>query len=284
MCVSAGLGIDWRNRGPRMYQRALEQLGQTVQTRIKTCIAQWQTDGGARWSQIAANIVNETALCADDFAALLQKLCGELNNGADPKNAWITACRAHQFKGHQMTDDERPGMLGRAIGRKRFARHMCDSNPMFDLEEAQELIWAACQAGSQVSPYQERILRRAPLGRFVIWATFCKETPHKEPFAGLPHKAEHICTALGLDALDPTDSWVLVTYQTQKGDTAIELYRPTIAEAADDPLYRPHKDGNAAHGWTHPLQPNPVGLNPRPEVVHGETTGETLVFPVYEAL
>ena len=267
-----------------MYQDALGHLDEPQKTQVTTRINQWQTGGDPDWSQIADNIVNEAALSPADFAALLRRFCGELDKGADPAGAWITACRGHQFKGRRMTDTEKPGMLGRAISRKRFAWHMWRRNLMPDVNEAQGFIWGVCQAGDRVSPYQERTLRRAPLGRFVIWATFCKETPHRDPFAGLPYPyiAEHICTALGL-ALEASDSWILVTYKTQKENKAIELYRPTIAEAADDPLYRPHMDAKAAHGWTHPLQENPLGLEPRPEVVHDEVTGETLVFPIYEA-
>ena len=268
-----------------MYQDALEQLDEPLKAQVETRIEQWRTDGNVRWSRIAANIINETALSADDFAELLRTFCGELDSGADPAGAWRTACYANQFKGRRMTDDERPGVLGRAVSRKRFARRMCDCNLTLDLDEAQDLLWGACQAGNRVSPYQERTLRRAPLGRFVIWATFCKKKPHGDPFAGLPYPyiAEHICIALGLERLEAKDSWILVTYETQRGNTTIELYRPTIAEAADDPLYRPHGDGKAAHGWTHPRPPNPLDLNARPEVVHREATGETLVFPVYEA-
>ena len=274
-----------------MYQDALEQLGEPQKTQVEERIGEWRTEGDTRWSQIADNIIYETALSPADFAALLRTFCGELDKGADPAGAWITACRAHQFKGRQMTDDERPGMLGRALpfgAYVAFVHRVVRRDP-FPINEgaAEGIVRRVClagDAGQAVSGRDERFLREALLGKHVIWAFFDLKAPDENPFDRLPRTAEAVRTALGLGHIDKREAIVLLSYKSKTEYVRIEPHRPTIAEAANNSHYRPGCDTNERHGWTRPLSPNPLGLEPQPEVVHGETTGETLVFPIYRCL
>ena len=190
-----------------------------------------------------------------------------------------------------MTDDERPGMLGRAVTFEAYVAYVnrVVRRDPFPINEgaAESIVRRVClagDAGQPVSGRDERFLREALLGEHVIWAIFNLEAPDENPFDRLPRTADAVRTALGLGHIDKREAIVLLSYKSKAEDMRIELHRPTIAEAANNPHYRPGCDANERHGWTRPLSSNPLRLEPQPEVVHRETTGKTLIFPIYRCL
>jgi hypothetical protein len=221
-----------------------------------------------------------------DFAALLTDFAAEVARGSEPpETCWVQVCRLrHQFKGPRVPSPA-PPVVGRAVPIVNYAKTISDS-PGIHLspDQCEVLLRKVAMAGSAVMSRDVRILRRALLGRYVLWATFCLSNPGDCPFEHLPCTTAAIRTALGLGACSETETLVLVSYQTQGTHMSIDLFRPTIGDAESYPWYRPHPAPTAAHGMTCPLAPNADGLNPQPEVVHREATGETLVFPLYLAV
>lgn len=100
----------------------------------------------------------------------------------------------------------------------------------------------------------------------------------EDPFAGLPRDTSSIRIALGLGAEDSTRPFLLLNYEA--GDeSSLSLHRPTIADAGTYSYFRPVSDPAAKCGLTHPLSPNPRRLKGRPEVVHKQISGKSMVFP-----
>lgn len=246
----------------------------------------WHNGTCAQWQQIAANIQAETALGATEFAALLRSFAAELGKGAtSPHVCWVQACWQHQFKGSRLPTPL-PNTLGRATTLPDYARLLSES-PSVALTQAQAdaLIRKVTLAGIAVNSRDWRILQKARLGRYVIWATFNEADNSKSPFELLPRTTDAIRTALGLGECSETETLVLLTYGVSTGTgSSLELFRPTVAEAAKFGWFCPHPNAAAPYGRTRPLPPNTSGLLAMPEVVHREITGDTLVIPLYLAV
>ena len=136
-------------------------------------------------------------------------------------------------------------------------------------------------AGSSPNPREARLLRRAPMGRFIVWATFREDEPDDDPFGHLPKTTEGIRTALGLGECPETETLVLINWRREGPYATLSIHRPTVADAGMYPWYRPVSDASANWGYTAPLDPNPDELPAFPEVVHENIAGETLLFPLY---
>ncbi|MEZ5330226.1 MAG: hypothetical protein R3F19_34700 [Verrucomicrobiales bacterium] len=146
---------------------------------------------------MADNIVNETALSLPDFIALLNDFAEQLRkDSTDSMHCWTMACRRHQFKGAPMPDPV-PSVLGRADTVGNYAGRLADSCSL-STEQCGNLIRKVALAGTSPVPREIRLLRKAPVGRYLIWATFSQNEPTVSPFASLPRTAEAIRTALGL--------------------------------------------------------------------------------------
>ena len=99
-----------------------------------------------------------------------------------------------------------------------------------------------------------------------------------DPFAGLPSRRDALCTALGLGHHRDSELLVL-TYRSEAPTHGKKLCRPTVADASTHIFYRPHSDVSTCWGYTKPLDLNPDGLEPMPEVVHAQVDGAGLIFP-----
>jgi len=90
---------------------------------------------------------------------------------------------------------------------------------------------------------------------------------------------EAVITALGLGGAPAGATWVMVVYRPRCDRAALRL--PTVADAGMYSYFRPVMDASTAeHGWTQPLSPNPTGLDPQPEVVHGDTISYDVMLPL----
>lgn len=263
-----------------MFINAVESLDSEDRVLLNEKIDQWRKNSCASFRRIASNIDTETALGVDAFVALLQDFCAELQTApADSISAWETACRRHKFKGEPVPPPA-PTRLGRALPVGRYAKFLAPKAGLSDAK-AEAMIRKVALAGASPRRREVRLLRSAPVGKFLIWATFHEDEPNHNPFEQLPHRTEAVRTALGLGECPETETLVLISWRREGLLATLSIHRPTVADAEAYSWYRPVADASAKCGYTAPLAPNLYNLPACPEVVHEEITGETLVFPVY---
>ncbi|HEX9621899.1 MAG TPA: hypothetical protein VF989_17255 [Polyangiaceae bacterium] len=122
----------------------------------------------------------------------------------------------------------------------------------------------------------EPFLRDAPLGNYLVWATFNAGDTSANPFDRLPDKHAQIRTVL---ALGSSDEALILLAWSHADCGAPPLHRPTVADAEMCVSYRPYPAPDAPWGFTSPLAPNPWGLDPQPEVVMRQLAGTGLLLP-----
>jgi len=238
----------------------------------------WSTDPAL--GQVAKNVADEAALARADFGSLLSSFVAQLASGSSPVESWLTACRAHKLKGRRIPEANCPAIFGRAKGLDDHAASISKaSRGRGDLtkEQAKKLL---LKYSGSLNPIElDSFLRDAPLGNYFVWATFNPDDPRADPFDRLPLSHGGICTALGLGGDLTTGNTLIVLIWNHRASGSPPVHRPTIAEAEIYPYYRPHPDADAPWGLTQPLPPNLLELQPQPEVVMPETTGQGLRLP-----
>lgn len=240
-------------------------------------IERWTRGADGHWSRVARNIAGETALVHVDFVRLLQSFAAELHQGVAPVPAWQCACRKSQLVGAPLPDDRTPEIVGRALNLGDYARMISASSALTE-GQAKELLHEVILAGRNPPRRLARVLQRAPVGRYVVWATFDPQWPDEHPYGRMMRTTHFVRTAFGLGHCRPTDILALIAYRARS--RGLELRRPTVADAESYAGYRPC-ERHELHGWTEPLPLNRRRLPRQPEVVHAEVSGEGLVFPVY---
>ncbi|MCY2988703.1 MAG: hypothetical protein NTY19_12655 [Planctomycetota bacterium] len=133
-------------------------------------------------------------------------------------------------------------------------------------------------SGSLAPAGLDAFLRDAPLGNYIVWATFDSAAPDADPFDRIPHSHNGICTTLGLGHFTTSDTLIVLVWDHVVSGSP-PIHRPTVADAEDYPYYQPRPEAAASWGLTAPLPPNPDGLEPQPEVVMPETTSQGLRLP-----
>ncbi len=235
----------------------------------------WLTD--TNLGQVCHNIANETALALGDFKNLLGAFAARLAKGEAAETAWPMACREHKLKGRQIPLTSCPELLGRAKGLDDHANAIAKaSGGALTCGEARRLLLK--HAGSLKLIGWETFLRGAPLGNYLVWATFDKDHPEADPFDFLPKSREEIRTILGLGHITASDTLILLAWDHIDSGSP-PLHRPTVADAESYPYYRPGLDPDAPWGLTEPLPPNVNRLPPQPEVVMPEITSQGLRLP-----
>jgi len=257
------------------YDQALQCLSEAFRNGIQTVVDAWGND--ADLSRIRRNILHETALAGADFVSLLERFGKELDLGAPQRECWRTACRAHQFRGRVIPSDRCPSVLGRVRTLDDHAKSIAEaSGGNLTSLEAKRLLLK--NSGSRSPTGFERLLRRASLGRWVIWATFDPTDGTANPFNRLPKSRVAICSALGLGGPAFYDAIVVLVWGHAESGFP-PLHRPTVADAADYPYYRPHSDPTSISGFTEPLPPNLDRCSPQPEVILAEIDSRGLRLP-----
>ncbi len=257
------------------YRQALTDSGPDATRVVELVFAAWAAD--AKLGRVSQNVTGETALGTADFASLLSSFAAQLASGENPVNAWQTACRAHKLLGRQIPRADCPAVLGRAKGLDDHAACIAKaSRGTLTSSEAKKLLLK--RSGSLDPAGLDAFLRDAPLGNYVVWATFDSADPHADPFDRLPNSRDGIRTALGLGHVTTGDALIVLVWN-HVGSGSPPLHRPTVADAEDYPYYRPRPEADARWGLTEPLPPNPDGIPPQPEVVMPETTSQGLRLP-----
>ena len=256
------------------YQQALDQIEPTLRTGIEAGIALLN-------EQLQANIGNETALAVDDFVDVLKKFSENCVKSAvvDAKTAhdsWVTACWAHSRKGSVVPDAHLPVVLGRCKTLKAHAEDLShvEGSP-FNLDAAEKFLRKHSNSNSPAA--SNNAVRDVVLGNHNLWATFNPADTAANPFLRLPRTFAGICAALALQyQADVTE--IIVLAWNHRASGAPSLHRPTIADAAENTLFRPHHDPASHYGYTGPLKHTPA-LDPQPEVVLGSITCKGLILP-----
>jgi len=86
------------------------------------------------------------------------------------------------------------------------------------------------------------------------------------------------CLGLGCDN-DPTP-FIVIQYE-MSASSSPSLHKPTVADARTYSYFRPNKSASDHWGMTEPLKVNPKKHKGRPELVHSQITGQSLVFPYF---
>jgi hypothetical protein len=205
------------------YQQALANLIDDARKAVEDAFT-------ALLSQVSQNVANETALSTADFASLLNLFAAQLASRG-PEASWKTACYAHQLKGRPMPDADCPSVLGRAKGLEQHATAIARAS-RGDLTEEQAKKLLLKHSGSLGPLGFETFLREAPLGNYLVWATFNPDDPRVDPFARLPSTHQGICTALGLGHYTPSDTLIVLVWNHADSGSP-PLHRPTVADAED---------------------------------------------------
>ena len=132
----------------------------------------WSAGASLEWRQIAANIRGETALDAAAFTSLLDRFTAAASAGKSAEDAWVEACRAHQRRGPRHPAPI-PAVLGRALTIDSYAELVATA-PGSTLSKGQcaSLLRRVTAGGGSPAMRDERVLRRARLGSYLLWATF----------------------------------------------------------------------------------------------------------------
>lgn len=262
------------------YTAAVKAMSTELRLRVVHQLTVWRN--APQWGQIVDNIEKETALPSADFGSLLRVFGEYLAQNKPPEVAWQAACQRpeHQFCGAVLPLSDRPEVVGRALSIAQYADQMSSAGTHLNVQAARKLIRDYGNRNpSQVPAWVQRTLRVTPVGRHVVWATFDESNRQRDPFGRLLTRTADVVTALGLGHLAAEESLVLLAYRPLRDSKPEPLHRPTIAEAASWPLYRPHSVAEHPYGYTLPLPPNAGQLPPQPEVVHRPILGEGLLFP-----
>ena len=161
------------------YQEALATLPPALRSAILDALNGWV--GDADLSQIGQNICDETAFVEADFASLLIAFATELASGRSSRDSWIVTCRSHKRRGRRLPDANCPSILGRARGVDDHANSVAKSSggALTPLEAKRLLLK---HAGGPVGLAFESFLRLAPLGNYIVWATFNAGNLAADPF------------------------------------------------------------------------------------------------------
>jgi hypothetical protein len=259
------------------YQSALERLSADSREIVERVMAAWHNVPGADGAQLARNIEAESGLAVACFAELLTQFAAELGRTGAPEDAWKAACENRILMGKVVPDTLRPQVLGRAEKLPSYVRRLAVTGHQSAIRHA------IVKHSGRIDPPAAlaRTMTAAPLGGSdPVWGTF-ESSSRDDPFFGIPADTASIRTALGLGfAREDAEPFVLLRWRTEP-PAGVSLHRPTIADAGTYHYFRPNPDQASPYGKTHPLLPNPDGLDGCPEVVQRKITGNSLVFPYH---
>jgi len=223
--------------------------------------------------QVEQNLWNEHRLPRPSASDILGALLSARDDAGELKKAYTGACHRHTLRGPHIKG-VRPGLLGRAVTRKRYCAMLVEAKKFSSEASARAAVRRrlGLPAGETA-----RRMRRTPLGRYVQWATFCRADRDRNPFDSLPAGADGIRDHLGLDPAEKGQPLLLFVYRLPPD---VPILFPTVADAAWHYAFRPApNDPNTESGLTLPLVEN---LVPQPEVVHKPVNGDTLKRPIEE--
>jgi hypothetical protein len=261
------------------YLDSLKKLSVSNRRLVENELSLWkskQTVNGIDCRQLAENIESESALSVTAFARLLKSFAAHLGSSPGNISFWKTVCTAHEFLGPVVPTTSRPRRLGRVGKMKDYADHIGKNIPKFAASHH------LSKNAGKPKPLQAlvRQMNRVNLspGR-ILWATFSLP-PGTDPLAGMPQDTDGITICLGLGCYSNTAPFIVMQYEMSPPSSP-SLHKPTIADAGTYSFFRPSASQTDHWEMTEPLQPNPKGHRGRPELVHSQITGQSLIFPYF---
>ena len=273
------------------FEQAQTRLDAIRRLTLDTLLTEWSASPDIP-PLAAANLRTEHGSGISELGHYLHELADKAphltTSGPGPRNGFEEAGKRFSLSGHE-AKPYRGGIFGRAMLLEKFARYLAphlDAIGCYDTEDVirtslQELDGASeTTAPSRLRDYFPAI-RSTPVGKGAVFATFLKpfsdsKNPWKRPIPS--SDAIRRGTALGEDP--PGRDYVLFAYRLPAGVTPLV---PTTASPgwAYQRWFRPSSTAHIdLHGWTVPIG---SGVAKRPEIVHSEIDGSTLIFPLYIA-
>jgi len=274
---------------------ARSQLDSVRKQHLDGVLLAWEGSDSLR-KQAAANLLGEAAFENSEHASYLASLADEHAELRAPHPRVLQAFE-RQGKPFLLAGAKSiptGGMLfGRAILLRKFARYLSNTfadHPELNCVDEYDQVIATLRTldGNDATFPKAHLrcyfagIRLTSLGRGAVFATFVtpirlNESPWERPVADA--HAIRSAIALGEDPLG--EDYLLFTYNLPPNRFARV---PTSASPgwSYQRWYRPNPNAQVElHGWTSPIDP---GHSRRPEVVHEELLGATVVFPLSVAL
>jgi len=262
------------------FERAIRRLrveGPEVQRRLSLL-----RDSSALGKRAVENIYSESRLTWSAWKRLFSAVLRAPGSPKSIEEAVSAGVRESTLSGPELPYP-RPSILGRATTSDRFSWHLFQVGCFATYPVAKR--WLSSQIGKSIEG-AHRKLGGKPLGNFLMWATFNRETRAADPFFEKPCEAEMLRGLLGL-ARDSGKPLVLLEYSLPVGKPPLI---PTVADAYAGSLtyyfsVLPQNEtvSGAKYPTTLPWQEYEL-YEPRPEVVHDVISGERLVSPLEELL
>lgn len=259
------------------FQETLKKLSIIHRDRVKKELELWKSSSvidGNDSAQLAKNIEAECGLSISTFTKLLKSFSINLEKDPDSIKAWVDSCADYELTGSIIPSSLRPDQLGRAAKLGSYANHLQKNAPKFAVSHL------LIKNAGKKKPLSALIrhMHRAKLSPGnKIWATF-SPPPETDPLSGMPEDTAGIATCLGLGFSADSEPFIIMRYRVDDSSSP-NLRRPTIADAGSYSFFRPRRAPDSHWGLTEPLKENPRKLKGRPETIHAQISGKTLVFP-----
>lgn len=271
------------------FPAARDNLDDPRRTALDALLSEWNAAPGvppfadanlrAEHGAPTSEITNYIVLLSDNSAALNVAPPG-------PRAMFEQLGEASALSGHDAAP-LRALVLGRAVMLTKYARYLAprlDALGCFDTDDQIRASLRSLSGLTEVTaPANLEVyfsaVRLTPLGRGATFATFATppDVNHRPWVVPIPSGNE-VRDSLGLGEDPDGSDYILFAYRVS--DTAA-LRAPTTASSGwfYQRWFRPSAAAETdLHGWTAPLSST---YNPRPEVVHSEIDGSTLVTPMY---
>lgn len=272
---------------PSPFEEAIAGLSSADRAALSARLAQWSRES-ALGARIPSNLRAERFLPA---AAMTDLLGVIVKHAASPhallESNYRTACYSQAMQGGCVKLTTLPEILGRAVDKRVWANHIINrhlklfGNKSLVLDFIERLI---DDPGYSISYPESQALMSA----YGTWVTWNEKDVAGDPFLfRKTDRADEIRACMGLvtPRRGRSPFLLLLTY---KRPAATALVRPTVADAATYPFFRPPLvEQGDAHGWTLPwptedLNLGLAGVEPgsRPEALHNPLAVELLRLPL----
>jgi hypothetical protein len=274
------------------FSAALPRFSRDQIEILRQVLSSWDLTGVVG-SRIRESVeIYEHFLPADPMSELLTVILeSEGSSFEDSLSKYRKACWERGLRGGPILNDPPPRIVGNVVDRSTFEARLFElARSEFLLpERVTEFVTRLCAGRRPLT--SESSLLLANVHR-AMWATWNESNTTADPFSfrGTRRDPDEIRANLGLwhngrfpPLRRPGVPLLLFRYQA---NGSLTLFRPTIADAAGYPAFRPPEKGFGAHGktdpWPAPYCDSSWTLQRRPEAVHRPVAVGSLVLPLLQ--